>query len=209
LFGSELLSAAIYIYASYVTLVDRLCYPYPHGLICSYQTTIQNVKSCVIPSPIGYDFLYSDTIRKNIDREYHFYVANCYKYEWNIDYFALTTDGRNLTKFRWSNLADELRKSYPATSVKISHYVNGIFKNFCNYLFMKWDLLRICTACKLFKFNCPVQADCTGAATQMCKKLLCKLTKCKKCSFSIIINQTNLYNLHCCCIIFVTLPGLK
>jgi hypothetical protein len=88
------------LWTSYVTLVDRLCYPHPHGKL------LQNVKSCVTPTPIGCDFFYSDTIRKNIDREYNFYVANCYKYEWNIDYFGLTTDGRNLTKSRRSNLAE-------------------------------------------------------------------------------------------------------
>jgi hypothetical protein len=71
---------------------------------------LQNLKSCMTPTPIGYDLFihtsYSNTIRKNIDREYHFYVVNCYKYEWNIDYFALTTDGRNLTKSSWSNHAE-------------------------------------------------------------------------------------------------------
>jgi hypothetical protein len=47
--------------------------------------------------------------------------------------------------------------------------------------------------------NCFINsADC--AVTQICKQLLYKLTKCKKCLYSIIINQTKLYNLYCCCI---------
>jgi hypothetical protein len=80
------------------------------------------------PTTIGYDLFiytsYSNTIRKNIEREYHFHVVNCYKYEWNIDYFALTTDGRNLTKS--SNVGQtsgqttpKLCKSYRATKCEM------------------------------------------------------------------------------------------
>jgi hypothetical protein len=74
------------LWTSYVTLVDRLCYPHPTGLICSYQNYYKMSKAVLPrPTPVGYDiFIFrpdSDTIRKNIDREYHFYVANCYKYE--------------------------------------------------------------------------------------------------------------------------------
>jgi hypothetical protein len=75
------------LWTSYVTLVGRLCYPHPHGINLFISKLLQNLKSCVTPTPIGYDFLYSDTIRKNINREYHqFYVANWNKYELNIDY---------------------------------------------------------------------------------------------------------------------------
>jgi hypothetical protein len=61
------------------------------------------------------------------------------------------------------------------------------------------DLLSTCTACKLCKrwVNCLVPWLCCNTNF---KQLLCKLTKCKKCLYSIIINQAKLYNLYCCCI---------
>jgi hypothetical protein len=55
------------------------------------------------------------------------------------------------------------------------------------------DLLSTCTACKRW-VNCLVLT--VLHVTQICKQLLCKLTKCKKCLYSIIINQAKLYNYH-------------
>ena len=78
-------------------------------------------------------------------------------------------DGRNLTKSRWSSLDDKLCKSYGATSVKFSHYVNGIYKNFCNYLFIYGHNYLYILSCYISQFilkfasygrsmNCP---NCT------------------------------------------------
>jgi hypothetical protein len=86
---------------------------------------------------LGYDlFIFMQTqFEKNVDREYHFYVANCYKYEWNLDYFALTTDGRNLTKFRpRRNYVNRIERR----SVLVWN-VNEICKNFCNRLIYIWS----------------------------------------------------------------------
>ena len=35
------------LWTSYVTLVDRLCYPHPHGINLFISRLLQNVKSCV------------------------------------------------------------------------------------------------------------------------------------------------------------------
>jgi hypothetical protein len=102
------------LWTSYVTLVDRLCYPHPHAINCSSQNYYKMSKAVLPLLPQDTIFLYSDTIRKNIDREYHFYVANWNKHEWNIDYFALTTDGRNLTKYM-----AKLCKSYLETKCEM------------------------------------------------------------------------------------------
>jgi hypothetical protein len=42
------------LWTSYVTFVDRLCYPHPHGINLFISKLLQNVKSCVTPTPIGY-----------------------------------------------------------------------------------------------------------------------------------------------------------
>jgi hypothetical protein len=52
------------LWTSYVTLVDRLCYPYPHGINLFISKLLQNVKSCVTPTPMGYDFLYQTQFEK-------------------------------------------------------------------------------------------------------------------------------------------------
>ena len=56
------------------------------GISLFISKLLQNsVKSCMTPTPIRYDHFiytsYSNTIRKNIDREYNFHVVDCYKYE--------------------------------------------------------------------------------------------------------------------------------
>jgi hypothetical protein len=61
--------------------VDR---PYvtPTEFILPIKTTSKlNVKAVLSPTPVGYTMsLYSNPIRKNINREYIFYVVSCYKY---------------------------------------------------------------------------------------------------------------------------------
>jgi hypothetical protein len=37
------------VWSSYVTLVDRLCYPHPQGINLFILKLLQNVKSCVLP----------------------------------------------------------------------------------------------------------------------------------------------------------------
>jgi hypothetical protein len=53
------------VWTSYVTLVDRLCYPHPHGINLFISKLLQNVKSCVAPTPIGYDiFIFRHNSKK-------------------------------------------------------------------------------------------------------------------------------------------------
>ena len=63
----------------------------------------------------------SKLFEKYIDREHQFYFFNCYKNEWNIDYYTLAVDGRNLAK------------KNPKVCINRPKCVNEIYKNFCQH----------------------------------------------------------------------------